>query len=99
VDTGFAPKEEIFALEREGNVRNRQARQALDQITEEFRTLPFATRWIESGRAEMALRRLKAQDIIHGYPVLKEDDGKLVSQKEHTLIVTPDGCEVTTQSD
>ncbi|HKL27778.1 MAG TPA: type II methionyl aminopeptidase [Natrialbaceae archaeon] len=92
-------EEEIFALEREGNVRNRQARQALDQITEEFRTLPFATRWIESGRAEMALRRLKAQDIIHGYPVLKEDDGKLVSQKEHTLIVTPDGCEVTTQSD
>jgi methionyl aminopeptidase len=92
-------EEEIFALEREGNVRNRQARQALEQITEEFRTLPFATRWIESSRAEMALRRLKAQDIIHGYPVLKEDDGKLVSQKEHTLIVTPDGCEVTTRSD
>jgi len=92
-------EEEIFALEREGNVRNRQARQALEQITEEFRTLPFATRWIESSRAEMALRRLKAQDIVHGYPVLKEDDGKLVSQKEHTLIVTPGGCEVTTRSD
>ena len=92
-------EEEIFALEREGNVRNRQARQALEQITEEFRTLPFATRWIDSSRAGMALRRLKAQDIIHGYPVLKEDDGKLVSQKEHTLIVTPDGCEVTTRSD
>jgi methionyl aminopeptidase len=92
-------EEEIFALERERTVRNRQARQALEQITEEFRTLPFATRWIESGRAEMALRRLKSQDIVHGYPVLKEDDGKLVSQKEHTLIVTPDGCEVTTRSD
>jgi len=91
-------EEEIYALEREGNVRNRQARQALEQITEEFRTLPFATRWIESGRAEMALRRLKSQDIIHGYPVLKEDDGTLVSQKEHTVIVTPDGCEVTTRS-
>jgi len=92
-------EEEIFALERERTVRNRQARQALEQITEEFRTLPFATRWIESGRAEMALRRLKTQDVIHGYPVLKEDDGKLVSQKEHTLIVTPDGCEVTTRSE
>jgi methionyl aminopeptidase len=92
-------EEEIFALEREGSVRNRQARQALEQITEEFRTLPFATRWIDSSRAEMALRRLKAQDIIHGYPVLKEDAGKLVSQKEHTLIVTPDGCEVTTRGD
>lgn len=92
-------EEEIFALEHEGSVRNRQARQALEQITEDFRTLPFATRWIEAGRAEMTLRRLKTQDIIHGYPVLKEDDGKLVSQKEHTLIVTPDGCEVTTRSE
>ncbi|WP_247731577.1 type II methionyl aminopeptidase [Halovivax limisalsi] len=89
--------EEIFSLEREGTVRNRQARQALSQITEEFRTLPFATRWLETDRAAMALRRLKRNDIVHGYPVLKEDDGCLVSQKEHTVIVTEDGCEVTTR--
>ena len=89
--------EEIFSLEREGTVRNRQARAALKQITDEFRTLPFATRWLETDRAEMALRRLKRNDIVHGYPVLKEDDGFLVSQKEHTLIVTEDSCEVTTR--
>ena len=89
--------EEIFALEREGSVRNRAARQALDQITEEFRTLPFATRWLDGSRPEMALRRLQRQDIVHGYPVLKEEDGRLVSQKEHTVIVTGDGCEVTTR--
>jgi methionyl aminopeptidase len=91
-------EEEIFALEREASVRNRQARQALDQITEEFKTLPFATRWLDTDRAEMALRRLKRNDIVHGYPVLKEEDGCLVSQKEHTVIVTEDGCEVTTRS-
>ncbi|WP_435176240.1 type II methionyl aminopeptidase [Halorussus sp. AFM4] len=89
--------EEIFALEREGSVRDRQARQVLDQITEEFRTLPFATRWLDASRAEMALRRLKMNNLVHGYPVLKEDDGNLVSQKEHTVIVTEDGCEVTTE--
>ena len=89
--------EEIFSLEREGTVRNRQARAALKQITDEFRTLPFATRWLETDRAEMALRRLKRNDIVHGYPVLKEDEGCLVSQKEHTLIVTEGGCEVTTE--
>ncbi len=89
--------EEIFALDREGSVRNRQARAALDQITDQFRTLPFATRWLETDRAEMALRRLKRANIVHGYPVLKEDDGCLVSQKEHTLIVTESGCEVTTR--
>ena len=88
--------EEIFSLEREGSVRNRQARDALEQITEEFRTLPFATRWLKTDRAEMALRRLKRNNIVHGYPVLKEDDGFLVSQKEHTIIITEDGCEVTT---
>ena len=91
-------QEEIYALEREGSVRNRAARQALDQITEEFRTLPFATRWLDGSRPEMALRRLQRQDIVHGYPVLKEEDGRLVSQKEHTVIVTVDGCEVTTRS-
>jgi methionyl aminopeptidase len=88
--------EEIFALERERSVRDRRARQALEQITEEFRTLPFATRWLDTARATMALRRLKRQDVVHGYPVLKEEDGRLVSQKEHTVIVTEDGCEVTT---
>ncbi|MFB6151833.1 MAG: type II methionyl aminopeptidase [Haloarculaceae archaeon] len=90
--------EEIFALEREASVRNRDARQALEQITEEFRTLPFATRWLDVSRPAMALRRLKRQDVLHGYPVLKEEDGRLVSQKEHTIIVTEDGCEVTTRS-
>jgi methionyl aminopeptidase len=91
-------EEEIFALEREASVRNRQARQALEQIVDEFKTLPFATRWLDTSRAEMALRRLEQQGVVHGYPVLKEDDGHLVSQKEHTIIVTEDGCEVTTRS-
>jgi methionyl aminopeptidase len=90
-------EEEIFALDGEGSVRNRQARQVLEQITEQFRTLPFATRWIDSDRASMALRRLKREDIVHGYPVLKEEEGRLVSQKEHTVVVTEDGCEVTTR--
>jgi len=89
-------KEEIYGLERERSVRNRQARQVLDEITEEYRTLPFAARWLDVPRAEMALRRLKQQDVIHGYPVLKEEAGRLVSQAEHTLIVTEDGCEITT---
>ena len=90
--------EEIFSLEREASVRNRDARQALEQIVEEFKTLPFARRWLDARRAEMALRRLEQQGVVHGYPVLKEDDGVLVSQKEHTIIVTEDGCEVTTRS-
>ena len=89
--------EEIFALESEGSVRDRNARQVLDQVTEEYRTLPFATRWLDADRTRMALRRLKREDIVHGYPVLKEEEGCYVSQKEHTVIVTEDSCEATTR--
>jgi methionyl aminopeptidase len=93
---GEGTKEEIFSLERETSVRNRQARQVLETVVEEYRTLPFAARWIDVPRAGMAIRRLKQAGALHGYPVLTEDDGTLVSQAEHTLIVTEDGCEVTT---
>jgi methionyl aminopeptidase len=89
-------KEEIFSLENERSVRNRQARQILETVTEEYRTLPFAARWLDGPRTDMALRRLKQQNVLRGYPVLKEEEGRLVSQAEHTVIVTEDGCEVTT---
>ncbi len=87
---------EIYSLEAERSVRNRQARQVLETVTEEYRTLPFATRWLDASRAEMSVRRLEQQGVLHGYPVLKEDDGTLVSQAEHTVIVTEDGCEILT---
>lgn len=91
--------EEIFSLVEPGPIRDRRARRLLETITEEYQTLPFATRWIDESRVEMSLRRLKRNDIIRGYPVLKEDDGCLVSQAEHTVIVTEDGCEITTNPD
>ena len=92
---GEGSDEEIFELTGEANVRNRAARRALDRIRE-FDGLPFAARWLDSSRDEMALRRLVRQDVVKGYPVLKEDDGELVSQAEHTLVVTEDGVEPTT---
>ncbi len=91
--------EEIFSLIEPGPIRDRRARRLLETISERYQTLPFATRWVEESRVEMSLRRLKRNDIIRGYPVLKEDDGCLVSQAEHTVIVTEDGCEITTELD
>ncbi|MFB6090992.1 MAG: type II methionyl aminopeptidase [Halobellus sp.] len=88
---------EIYSLENDRSVRNRSARQVLEQVKDEYRTLPFAGRWLESSRSEMALRRLEQQGILHSYPVLKEDDGELVSQAEHTVVVTDDGCEIITE--
>ncbi|MFB6120293.1 MAG: type II methionyl aminopeptidase [Halobacteriaceae archaeon] len=90
-------KTEIYSLVEDRNVRNRGARQVLETIREEYRELPFAKRWFDGGRAEMSIRRLEQQGVLRSYPVLKEDDGELVSQAEHTLIVTEDGCEITTR--
>ncbi|MFB6234759.1 MAG: type II methionyl aminopeptidase [Halopenitus sp.] len=92
---GEGTTEEIYELQREKSVRDRRARQALEQI-EEFEGLPFAARWLDVDGADMALRRLKRQNVVKGYPVLKEDSETLVSQAEHTLLVTDDGVEVTT---
>jgi methionyl aminopeptidase len=89
---------EIYELAGSGgrSVRNRQARQLLEDVESDYGQLPFALRWLDDERAEMLLRRLQRQGVVESHPVLKEDDGTLVSQAEHTLIVTEDGCEVTT---
>jgi methionyl aminopeptidase len=94
---GEGSHEQIFELQEERSVRDRAARQAMEQITSEFDGLPFAARWLDSPRPSMALRRLKTDGAIKGYPVLKEDDGTLVSQAEHSLVVTEEGCELFTE--
>jgi len=92
---GEGATEEIYEQVGDGSVRDRRARQVMEEL-DAFDDLPFAARWLDSSRSEMALRTLKNADIIKGYPVLKESDGQLISQAEHTMIVTEDGCEVTT---
>ena len=92
---GEGASEEIFELVEDRSVRNRSARQALEQIRG-FDGLPFAARALDSSRGEMALRRLTQQGIVKGYPVLTEEQGRLVSQAEHTILVREDGIEVTT---
>jgi len=87
---------QIFSLLEAKRVRDRKSRQLQETIEDQYRTLPFALRWIDDPRAEMSLRRLERTDAVRSYPVLKEEDGYLVSQAEHTVIVTEDGCEITT---
>ena len=93
---GEGAETEIYSLLEPMRVRERKARQLQETIAAEYRTLPFAVRWIDDPRAELSLRRLERAGAVRGYPVLKEDEGCLVSQAEHTVIVTEDGCEVTT---
>ncbi|MFB6134323.1 MAG: type II methionyl aminopeptidase [Halanaeroarchaeum sp.] len=89
-------KTQIYEVLEERSVRDRRARQLLEEASEEFSGLPFAKRWLSGSRLDVSLRRLERADVVRSYPVLKEDEGALVSQAEHTVIVTEDGCEVTT---
>lgn len=71
-------------------------RKVLSQI-EGYNGLPFAKRWLEGDKIDLALIQLERDGILTDYPVLVEVSGGLVSQAEHTVIVTEDGCEVTTR--
>jgi methionyl aminopeptidase len=43
------------------------------------------------------MRDLLANGTLRAYPTLHEKEKGVVSQFEHTVIVTADGCEVTTK--
>lgn len=91
----------IYRLENDRNVRGRTQRQLLKQI-KGFKGLPFTTRWFKSfgGREKMALKQLVQQDIVHSYPVLRDEKGAIVAQAEHTVLIGVDDGEniVTTRN-
>ncbi len=86
---------EIYHLVSERPVRHPSARVLLQEIGK-YKTLPFAKRWLGE-RVDFALLQLVKAGVIEPYPILKEIQGGLISQAEHTIIVTGDGCEVITK--
>jgi methionyl aminopeptidase len=72
-------------------------------MKQKFGTLPFASRWmhqvVESHRIQATLRFLLRRRYVYCYNILLESGGGIVAQKEHTVMVTKDGCEVITHLD
>jgi methionyl aminopeptidase len=87
---------EIYGLIKAKPVRVSEAKKLLEEI-EKYQGLPFAKRWLPRERLDLALRTLKTVGALREYPVLREEEKGLISQAEHTVIVTKDGCEVTTK--
>lgn len=87
---------EIYSVVKKKPVRMPVVRNVLKQA-EEYKELPFAKRWLNSEKLDFSLIQLEKAGVIHSYPVLIEKAGGLVSQAEHTVIITQDGCEVTTK--
>ena len=85
---------EIYHVISGRPVRHPAARALLQEISK-YKTLPFAKRWLGE-HVDFAMVQLVKGGIIQPYPILKEIKGGLISQAEHTIIVTEDGCEVIT---
>ncbi|MCX8207016.1 MAG: type II methionyl aminopeptidase [Methanothrix sp.] len=92
-----SPVVEIFGFTSRRPVRDRRARAMLAEIETRFNGLPFARRWLRGESVDYSLQRLIRAGAIHTYPVLWEIEGAMVSQAEHTVIVTESGCEIITR--
>ncbi|MEM3579448.1 MAG: type II methionyl aminopeptidase [Candidatus Bathyarchaeia archaeon] len=90
----------IFRFVKSRPLKNPYARQLLKYIEENFRTLPFAERWIREAipkeHYSHAFKELLASKALMGYPVFIEASRKPVAQAEHTVLVTEKGASILT---
>jgi methionyl aminopeptidase len=93
---GEKPRKEIYQQISSKPVRTPSARLIMEHVRDR-RGLPFARRWLPDKKTDIAVAGLVRTQHLHVYPVLADIPGSLVSQHEHTLIVTHDGCIVTTR--
>ncbi len=81
-------------------VRFRGSKQFLGIARKEYKEFPFAERWLakkmKHAALKMAIRELQQNGALIGHHILAEEKGELVSQHEHTIIITEDGHEQTT---
>ena len=93
---GEKTRKEIYSQVSQKPVRIPAARAILDKVKDRH-GLPFARRWLDEKKLDIALSSLVRSQVLHVYPVLSDIPGSLVSQHEHTVIVTSEGCIVTTR--
>ncbi len=93
---GEKNRKEIYSQISQKPVRIPAARAILNKVKDRH-GLPFARRWLDEKKLDIALSSLVRSQVLHVYPVLSDIPGSLVSQHEHTVIVTSEGCIVTTR--
>jgi methionyl aminopeptidase len=90
----------IFRFIKSRSSRDPYAKRLLKFIEENFRTLPFAERWLQGVVPEeqhkQAFDELLASKALMHYPVFVEASRKTVAQAEHTVMIVDGGCHVLT---
>ena len=93
-------KSGIYQLQNKKNTRSPIARKVLNFIQENYKTLPFCSRWLvkELGTSSLlGLQQLEQQGLVHQYEQLVESSHSNVAQAEHTILITKDKVIVTTE--
>jgi len=90
----------IFRLIKPRSQRNQYSKQLLRFIEENFKTLPFAERWlqgaVEKEHYREAFHDLLSSKALMNYPIFVEASRRPVAQAEHTVLIVTDGCTVLT---
>jgi methionyl aminopeptidase len=90
----------IFRFLKSKSLKNPYAKQLLKYIEEDFRTLPFAERWLQgvvpNEHYQKAFQDLLSSKALMGYPIFVEVSRKPVAQAEHTVLIVEDGCVILT---
>ena len=70
-----------------------------DPVFSAFNMLPFAERWITGLIPDHSnyMKKMMSKKQISQFPVLKEHNGAMISQAEHTILVLSDEIIVTTK--
>jgi len=95
-----SPQATIYRLVKVKSVKTDSAKKLLKHIETNFRTLPFAERWLIGilpiEQHKMAFKDLLSSKSVISYPVFVEVSKKPVAQAEHTVLMKDYGCEVLT---
>lgn len=81
-------------------VRFKGTKQFLGFARKEYKSLPFAERWVakrmKKASMHLAIRELQQSGALHSYPVLADKKNSIVTQSEHTIIIESGGARPTT---
>ena len=81
----------IYVLQSDEPVRDRDAREVLKFIKENYKTRPFCMRLLEKqgfNKLRFVMSILVKQGVLHEYPLLIEKSKAPVSQEENTFVVS-----------
>lgn len=92
----------IYKFIAKHNTRDLESRKILDFIEKEYHELPFSARWlvkIFGTRALLSLKLLEQANSLYHFKQLVEKTKAPVSQAEHTILVTENGCKILTKEE